>query len=152
MHRCVQRRGRGRAVASLSLPGGQDRMISSIFPHLPVASLIFPQFFFIFFLILIFRVGGSSTLEGPGYATGAGAPAPIFDDGGKEPLGEFKIGGSVESLVEMVQIEKSFRSYVNFTLWKGLSWGFKTLNPWASGGSAPWTPARGVVPWIPPGF
>ena len=45
-----------RAVASLSLPGGQDRMISSIFPHFPVASLIFPQFFFIFFLILVFRV------------------------------------------------------------------------------------------------
>ena len=58
-----------RAVASLSLPGGQDRMISSIFPHFPVASLIFPQFFFIFFLILGFRVGGSPTWEGPGYAT-----------------------------------------------------------------------------------
>ena len=60
-----------RAVASLSLPGGQDRMVSSIFPHFPVASLIFPQFFFIFFLILVFRVGGSPTREGPGYATGA---------------------------------------------------------------------------------
>ena len=59
-----------RAVASLSLPGGQDRMISSIFPHFPVAFLIFPQFFFIFFLILVFRVGGSPTREGPGYATG----------------------------------------------------------------------------------
>ena len=58
-----------RAVASLSLPGGQDRMISSIFPHFPVASLIFLQFFFIFFLILVFRVGGSPTREGPGYAT-----------------------------------------------------------------------------------
>ena len=33
-----------RAVASLSLPGGQDRMISSIFPHFPVASLIFLHF------------------------------------------------------------------------------------------------------------
>ena len=58
-----------RAVASLSLPGGQDRMISSIFPHFPVASLIFLQFFFIFFFILVFRVGGSPTREGPGYAT-----------------------------------------------------------------------------------
>ena len=63
-----KRSGR-RAVASLSLPGGQDRMISSIFPHFPVASLIFPQFLFIFFLILVFRVGSSPTREGPGYAT-----------------------------------------------------------------------------------
>ena len=55
-----------RAVAGLSLPGGQDRMISSTFPHFPVASLIFPQFFFIFFLILVFRVGSSPTREGPG--------------------------------------------------------------------------------------
>ena len=60
-----------RAVASLSLPGGQDRNISSILPHFPVGSLIFPQIFFIFFLILVFRVGGSPTREGPGYATGS---------------------------------------------------------------------------------
>ena len=53
-------------VANLSLPGGQDKMISSIFPHFPVASLIFPQ---VFFLILVFRVGGLPTREGPGYAT-----------------------------------------------------------------------------------
>ena len=38
-----------RAIASLSLLGGQDRNISSIFPHFHVVSLIFPQFFFIFF-------------------------------------------------------------------------------------------------------
>ena len=37
-----------RALASLSLPGGQDKMISSIFPHFFVVSLIFPQFFFFF--------------------------------------------------------------------------------------------------------
>ena len=43
-----------RTVASLSLPGGQDKNISSILPHFPVGSLIFPQ---IFFLILVFRVG-----------------------------------------------------------------------------------------------
>ena len=58
----IRRRSSGpiwvpRAVASLSLPGGQERMISSIFPHFPVASLIFPQILFIFFLILVFRVG-----------------------------------------------------------------------------------------------
>ena len=58
-----------RAVASLSLPDGQDKNISSIFPHFPVCSLIFPQSFFIFFLILVFRVGGLPTREGPGYAT-----------------------------------------------------------------------------------
>ena len=59
-----------KAIASLSLPGGQDKNISSIFPHFPEGSLIFPQNFFIFFLILVFRVGGSPTREGPGYATG----------------------------------------------------------------------------------
>ena len=58
----------GRAVASLSIPSGQDKNISSIFPHFPVVSLIFPQIFFIFFLILVFRVGDSPTWEGPGYA------------------------------------------------------------------------------------
>ena len=58
-----------RVVASLSLPGGQDRNISSIFPHFHVVSLIFPQFIFIFFLILVFRVGKSPTRKGPGYAT-----------------------------------------------------------------------------------
>ena len=70
-------KGTGRAVASLSLPVGQDKNISSIFPHFPVVSLIFPQNFFIFFLILVFRVGGSPTREGPGYATGdRGTVAP----------------------------------------------------------------------------
>ena len=59
-----------RAVASLSLPGGQDKNISSIIPHFPVGSLIFPQILSIFFLILVFRVGDSPTREGPGYATG----------------------------------------------------------------------------------
>ena len=54
------------AVASLSLPGGQDKNISSIVPHFSAFALIFPQ---IFFLILVFRVGGSPTREGPGYAT-----------------------------------------------------------------------------------
>ena len=58
-----------RAVASLSLSGGQDKKISSIFPHFPVVSLIFPHMFLIFFFILVFRVGGSHTREGPCYAT-----------------------------------------------------------------------------------
>ena len=55
-----------RTVASLSLLGGQDNNISSIFSHFPLNSLIFPQ---IFFLILVFWVGGLPTREGPGYAT-----------------------------------------------------------------------------------
>ena len=58
-----------RAVASLSFPGEQDKSVSSIFPHFYVFSLIFPQLFFIFFLILDFRVGESPTREGLGYAT-----------------------------------------------------------------------------------
>ena len=58
-----------RTVASLSPPGGQDRNVSSICPYFPVFSLVFPQIFFIFFLILVFRVGESPTREGPGYAT-----------------------------------------------------------------------------------
>ena len=36
-----------RAVASLSLLGGKDKNISSIFAHFPVVSLIFPLIFFI---------------------------------------------------------------------------------------------------------
>ena len=67
---------RTRAVASLSLPGGQDTNMSSILPHFPVGSPIFPQFFFIFFLILVFCVGGSPTREGPGYATGQNGKKP----------------------------------------------------------------------------
>ena len=35
-----------RAVARFSLPRGQDKNISSILPHFPVGSLIFPQIFF----------------------------------------------------------------------------------------------------------
>ena len=58
-----------RAVVSLSLPGGQDKKISSIYPHFPVVSLIFPQIFFIFFHILVFQVGGLPTREGSSYAT-----------------------------------------------------------------------------------
>ena len=49
-------------------------------------------------------------------AQGGGAAAPfLMTVGGNESLGEFKIG-SMESLVEMVQIENSLPNYVNFTL------------------------------------
>ena len=60
-------------VASLSLPDGQDKNISSIFLHFHRVFLIFPQIFFILFLILVFWVGGSPTWtpgKAPGYATG----------------------------------------------------------------------------------
>ena len=57
------------------------------------------------------------------------AVPPIFDDSrGNEPLtysGEFKIGGSMESLVEIVQIENSLQNYVNFTLRNGFHGIFK---------------------------
>ena len=56
-----------RAIASLALQVGEDKNISSIFPHFPVVSLIFPQ---IFFFILVFQVDSSPTWEGPGYPTG----------------------------------------------------------------------------------
>ena len=64
-----------RAVASLSLPVGQAKNISSIFAHFPVVSLILPQNFFIF-LILVFRVGEPPTRKGPGYATGRTSQKP----------------------------------------------------------------------------
>ena len=50
---------RFRTVDSLSLPGGQDRNISSIFPHFHVMFLIFLKF-----------SSFSFSQERPGYATG----------------------------------------------------------------------------------
>ena len=66
------------AVARLTLLGGQDKNISSIFPHFPVVSLIFPQIifsFFLIFMILVFRVGEPL----PGKALGK----PLEESGGK---------------------------------------------------------------------
>ena len=57
------------AVASLSLPGGQGKIISSVSPHFAIVFLIFPQIFFIFFLILVFPVDSSPTCKSFGYAT-----------------------------------------------------------------------------------
>ena len=53
-------RPQDRAAASLSLPGGQDKNISSIFPHFPVWSLIFPQSFFISSSFWFSGVGGKA--------------------------------------------------------------------------------------------
>ena len=57
-----------RAVASLSLPGEQDKNISSIFPHFPVVSLNFPQIFFIFLIFWPSGWAARPSREGPGYA------------------------------------------------------------------------------------
>ena len=55
-----------RAVASLTVPGGQEFH----FPHFFFKfRSIFPQTLLIFFLILALWVGKSPTREGPGYAT-----------------------------------------------------------------------------------
>ena len=56
---------------------------------------------------------------------------PIFDDSRWKwaTQGNLKLVESMESLVEMVQIENSLRNYVNFTLGNGFSWAFKTLKP-----------------------
>ena len=53
---------------------------------------------------------------------------------------EFTFGGSMESLVEMVQIENSLQNYVNFTLRNGFSWAFKTLKPMSFQGPRPLDP------------
>ena len=58
-----------RAVASLTVPGGQEFHFSHFFLKFWSIYLIFPQTLLIFFLILVLRVGGSPTREGPGYAT-----------------------------------------------------------------------------------
>ena len=74
---------------------------------------------------------------------GCGAsPPPIFDDSrGKWAFFcEFKTGGSMESLVEMVQIENSLGHYVNFILENRLSLAFKTLKPMSFRGFRPLDP------------
>ena len=58
-----------RAVASLTVPGGQEFHFPPFFLKFWSIFLIFPQTLLIFFLILALRVGDSPTREGPGYAT-----------------------------------------------------------------------------------
>ena len=72
---------------------------------------------------------------------GAAGPTPIFDDSRRKRA----TWGNLE-LVEAWNFWWKCTNWdiitklCEFYLWKGLSWAFKTLNPWASGGSAPWTP------------
>ena len=75
-----------RAVASLTVPGGQEFHFPYFFLKFQLIFLIFPQTLLIFFLIFALRVGESPTREGPGYATehaqiwvGYGWPAGIVD-------------------------------------------------------------------------
>ena len=58
-----------RAVASLTVPGGQEFHFSHSFPKFWSIFLTFPQFLLIFFLILALRVGDLPTRKGTGYAT-----------------------------------------------------------------------------------
>ena len=62
-----------RAVASLTVPGGQEFHFPHFFLKFRSNFLIFPQTLHIFFLILALRVGDSPTREGPAHAT-AGTP------------------------------------------------------------------------------
>ena len=59
-----------RAVASLTVPGGQEFHFPHFFLKFRSFVLIFPQTLLIFFLNLAPRVGDSSTRKGSGYATG----------------------------------------------------------------------------------
>ena len=76
------------------------------------------------------------------HAQRCGKAPPHFDDswGEMSHSREFKISGSMESLVEKVQIENSLRNYVNFTLGNGLSLAFKTLKPMSFQGLRPLDP------------
>ena len=58
-----------RAVASLTVPGGQEFHFPQFFSNFDQFFLIFPQTLLIFFLIMALRVGKSPTRKGPGYAT-----------------------------------------------------------------------------------
>ena len=58
------------AVASLTIPGGQEFHFSHFSLKFRSIFLIFPQTLLILFLMLALRVGESPTREGPGYVTG----------------------------------------------------------------------------------
>ena len=73
-------RDRGRAIASLTVPSGQEFQFPHFFLKFRSTFLSFPQTSVFFFLSLAFRVGESPTREGPGYATGRGRElSKIYD-------------------------------------------------------------------------
>ena len=59
-----------RAIASLTVPGGQEFHFPHFSSNFDQIFVFFPQTLLIFFLILALRVGESPIREGPGYATG----------------------------------------------------------------------------------
>ena len=75
------------------------------FPLFPAFSWFSPSFFR---FLANFSLSEGSTLSP--------LPPPPFwwQSGEMSHSGEFKIGGNMESLVEMVQIENSWRNYVNY--------------------------------------
>ena len=91
------RRENNRAVASLTVPGGQEFHFPHFFLKFWSLFLNFPQTFLIFFLILALRVGESPTREGPGYATDK-----------KQPWGKnctkFVLGVKVNQLIEKMHM------------------------------------------------
>ena len=89
--------------------------------------------------------------KGEGVRSGAAAPPPIFcwQSGEMSHLGEFTNGNgvSMESPVEMVQIENLLQSYVNFTLGGNrFSWTFKVLKPTSFWGLCTLDPRQGCPP------
>ena len=67
-----------RAVASLTVPGGQEFHFPHFSSNCDQFFLNFSRPLLIFFLIQALRVGNSPTREGPGYATGcAVGPTPL---------------------------------------------------------------------------
>ena len=59
-----------RAIASLTVLGGQEFHFPHFFLKFRSIFLVLPQTSLIFFLILTLRVGNSPTRKGPGYTTG----------------------------------------------------------------------------------
>ena len=72
---------------------------------------------------------------------GGGEGSPIFDDS----RGTWATWGNSKLVEAWYLWWKWYKLRIhyeicNFTLWNGFTWAFKTLKPWASRGSAPWTP------------
>ena len=119
----------GGAAPLQPLPGGQPLDPCEHLAH----RLSFPQFKMEWRPRIRVHNGGRPPLCGSSF---------LMTVGGNEPLGEFKTGGSMEPLVEMVQIENSLQNYVNLisTFWHGCSWAFKTLKPISFRGLRPLDP------------
>ena len=78
-----------RSIANLTVPGGQEFHFPHCLLKFRSIFLIFPQTLFIFFLILVLRVGESPTREGSGYATGSNASRQVNHPEGSISLYSF---------------------------------------------------------------